>query len=102
MSQIPDRSVAHSLANSLRVLNVADVVATFYLVTYRGAEELNPIAAALIGVSPLLFAFVKIVLVGLCAELLALRNRVGLLAAANLFYLLAVAAHAACLFGDVP
>jgi hypothetical protein len=44
------------------LLNLIDIITTLYALD-RGAVELNPIMAAVIGVHPLLFVFVKAVLV---------------------------------------
>lgn len=43
------------------LLNLIDIITTLYALN-RGAVEANPIMAAVIGVHPLLFVFVKAVL----------------------------------------
>lgn len=82
---------------ALRVLNLADALTTMWLVS-KGAEELNPLMAALLNVSPLFFLFVKVLVGGLGAEALvfagARRSLIGLCA----FYAAVVAANTTWVF----
>jgi hypothetical protein len=89
----------YSLAWSLRVLNILDAGGTVYLVSVKGLDEANPIMRWLLEVHPLLFVFVKVLTVGLCAEFLARRNACWTLAIVNVVYVIVVAMHAALVFG---
>lgn len=86
---------AHRLADALRVLNILDTLLTLFNVKYLGAVELNPLMARVIEAHWVLFVFVKIIGVGLCAEALAVRDAKKTLWAACACYCLAMATHAA-------
>lgn len=88
--------MSRTLGTSLYAMNVLDAFLTVVLVTMLGAEEANPLTGWLLERSPLLFVFVKVLVVGLCASFLARRGQVVILAVANVAYVLALAAHAAC------
>lgn len=78
------------LGITLRALNIFDAASTVYAMS-EGASELNPIMRALIDVHPLLFVFVKVLVVGLGAAYLEHRNAVWALYVANAVYVVVVA-----------
>lgn len=63
-----------AIATLILVLCAADAILTFVLVS-RGAYELNPILAPLVGGSGVLFAIVKVGLTGIGVVLLTLLSR---------------------------
>lgn len=88
---------ARGLAVSLRVMNTFDAFLTIYTVTILGAEEANPAIGWLLRFSPILFVVLKIVGVAVSSEFLARRNQWHVLFILNVFYVIALAAHARCL-----
>lgn len=84
------------LALFLRQLNAVDVALTLYTVLVRGAEEMNPINAALLELSPPVFIVLKMIFVSWLSVILAKYNQRAALIALILAYVGALLAHAAC------
>lgn len=62
-----------SLAQAIRFLNVVDVVGTLFAVQVAGIEvEHNPLMRWLLAIHPVLFIFVKIPLVAVWSEFVAI------------------------------
>lgn len=92
-----------ALGITLRTLNILDALSTLYILQHGGTET-NPVMAALLDVHPLLFLFVKVLWVGLCAAFLEHHARTKPLATAALYvatagYTCLLGYHAAILFG---
>lgn len=94
-----DQGIAHSLAVSLRALNLCDATLTVLLYAIAGNADIeaNPFMRPLLGVSIFLFAFVKVAVVAVASEFLARQKQWAPLAVFNLLYLGAVAMQAALL-----
>ena len=71
--------------------NIADAILTLNAISH-GAEELNPLMAWLISISPALFVTVKLVLFGLGIDILS-RRRPEMLAWVGYLYIAVVMWH---------
>ena len=82
---------------ALLLLGLADALFTLYHVYVNEAEELNPIMAFFLGISPRVFFYVKYVLTGLCLLVLCLHKNLPLakylFGTVFLIYLIIVASH---------
>ena len=82
---------------AILLLGVADAFLTLYHVHVNEAEELNPLMAFFLGISPRVFFYVKYVLTGLCLLVLCLHKNLPLvkylLGMVFLIYVIIVANH---------